>query len=261
MSPALVVGLLWVLFAGTHFGLSNQRARAALVERLGEIGFLVLFYAVASACLTVLVAAYAARRFDGAPGLALADVPALRWALWAVSGAGFVLAGPTLLVYPRLPTALFAAPAWSPRGVERITRHPFFIGFALFALAHTLLATRLVGTVFFAGFAFLTLVGTHHQDRRLLARWGKPYADYLRATSFLPFAAVLAGRQRLVWSELPVELAMGAGVAVALRTWHGDILAHGGVWFIAFFVSGSVIFGLSAWRRSRRVAARAAGAR
>lgn len=253
MNPALVVALLWLLFAGTHFGLSNNRARTALVGRLGELGFLALFYVIASACLTVLVTAYTARRFDGAAGLALAGVPAWRWVLWAVSAVGFTLAGPTLLVYPRLPTALFAQPSWSPRGLERITRHPFFVGFALFALAHALLATRLVGTVFFGGFAFLTIVGACHQDRRLLARWGKPYADYLDATSLVPLAAIVAGRQRLVWRELPAEVVMGIGVAVALRTLHDAILAHRGVWFIGFFICGSVIFGVSAWRRSRRI--------
>jgi uncharacterized membrane protein len=257
MRPALVVILLWVLFAGTHFGLSSQRVRTTLVERLGELGFLALFYTVASACLTALVAAYAPQRFDGAPGLALAGIPALRWALWTVSGLGLILAGPTLLVYPRLPTALFAQPTWSPRGTERITRHPFFVGFALFALAHALLATRLVGTVFFGGFAFLALAGAHHQDQRLVARWGKPYADYLGATSVVPFAAVVAGRQRLVWRELPAEALTGIGVALALRTWHENLFARGGVWFIGFFVSGSMIFGVSAWRRSRRIAARA----
>jgi len=118
MSPALVIAVVWMLFAGTHLGLSSRRVRTALVARLGELGFLGLFYAVASACLTVLVMAYTGQRFDGAPGLALADIPALRWVLWAVSGLGFTLAGPTLLVYPRLPTALFAQPSWSPRGTS-----------------------------------------------------------------------------------------------------------------------------------------------
>jgi uncharacterized membrane protein len=172
MTPALTVAIVWTVFAGTHFGLSSERVRTSLAEHLDEIGFLILFYAVASACLTALVTVYAAQRFAGAPGLALADISALRWVLATVSGVGFTLAGPTLLVYPRLPTALFAHPSWSPRGIERITRHPFFVGFALFAVAHALLATRLVGTVFFGGFAFLSIVGACHQDRRLLARWG-----------------------------------------------------------------------------------------
>jgi len=255
MTPALTVALLWAVFAGTHFGLSSDRVRALLTNRIGEFGFLVLFYAVASACLTALVATYTAQRFDGAPGLALASIPALRWLLWTVSAVGFVLAGPTLLVYPRLPTALFAQPSWSPRGIERITRHPFFLGFALFALAHALLATRLVGTVFFGGFAFLTIIGAGHQDRRLLARWGKPYADYLDATSIVPLAAIVAGRQRLVWRELPAEAVMGIGVALGLRSWHDVILAHRGAWFIGFFIGGSIIFGVSAWRRSRRILA------
>jgi len=51
--------------------------------------------------------------------------------------------------------------------VERVTRHPFFVGVALLASAHLLLATRLVGTVFFAGLAALAILGAWHQDRKL----------------------------------------------------------------------------------------------
>jgi hypothetical protein len=71
----------------------------------------------------------------------------------------------------------------------------------------------------------------------------------------VPLAAIVAGRQRLVWRELPVETLMGIAVALALRAWHDRILDHGGAWFIGFFITGSVVFGASAWRRSRRLAA------
>src|SRR5437899_13047458 len=61
-------------------------------------------------------------------------------------------------------------PIRAPRGVERVTRHPFFVGVALLASAHVLLATRLVGAVFFAGLAALAILGAWHQDRTLPAR-------------------------------------------------------------------------------------------
>src|SRR4030095_11369959 len=88
------------------------------------------------------------------------------------------------------------------RGIEKITRHPFFAGVGLFALAHALLATRLAGTVFFGGLLLLVVVGSWHQDRKLLARRGAPYAAYLANTSAVPFAAVLSGRQQLNWSDV-----------------------------------------------------------
>ena len=55
-----------------------------------------------------------------------------------------------------------------------MTRHPFFVGVALLASAHVLLATRLVGAVFFAGLAALAILGARHQDRKILARRGAP---------------------------------------------------------------------------------------
>jgi uncharacterized membrane protein len=256
MEPTLGVGLLWVVFGGTHIGLATGPIRGRLVARLGELGFTAFFYLVASTSFGVLVAYYAAHRFEGTAGLALASIPVMRSILMIVAVAGLALTAPALAVYPRLPTAVFGQPIRTPRGIERITRHPFFAGFALFAVAHALLATRLVGTVFFAGFALLSALGAWHQDLKQLARRGTAYADYLAATSAVPFAAVVSGRQRLVWRELPVAaLAVGIGVALALRARHDAIFAHGGAWVIGVVVGGGFIAGLNAWRRSHRVAA------
>ncbi len=256
MEPTLGVGLLWVVFGGTHIGLAAGPIRGRLVARLGELGFIAFFYLVAATSFGVLVAYYAAHRFEGTAGLALASIPALCATLMVVAVAGLALTAPALAMYPSLPAALFGPPIGAVRGIERITRHPFFAGLALFALAHALLATRLVGTVFFAGFALLSALGAWHQDIKLLARRGTPYADYLAATSAVPFAAVVSGRQRLVWRELPVAaLAVGFGIALALRARHDAIFAHGGAWVIGVVVGGGFIAGLNAWRRSHRVAA------
>jgi len=261
MQPALGVALCWAIFGGTHIGLATEPLRGRLVARLGEMGFTAIYFLVASASFGALVAYYAAHRFEGAAGVALPSAPALRWTLMIVAIAGLTLTAPALVVYPRLPAALFGQPIRAPRGIERITRHPFFAGFALFALAHALLATRLVGTVFFGGFALVCVIGAWHQDRKLLARRGAPYAEYLAATSAVPFAAMVSGRQRFVWRELPVAaLAIGCGLAIMLRwRWHDAVLADGGAWIIGTFVVGALIAGSNAWRRSRRAAAVAVG--
>src|SRR6185369_17146427 len=140
--------------------------------------------------------------------------------------------------------------ARSPQGMERITRHPFFAGLALFNLAHILLATRLVSATLFAGIALLVIVGPWHQDRKLLGRLGRPYADYLAVTSAIPFGAVLAGRQQIVWSELPLgALATGVVIGLALRWLHDGIFAYGGAFVIGGTVGGAALVGVvSAWR-------------
>ena len=63
--------------------------------------------------------------------------------------------------------------------MARISRHCFFAGLTVFAVTHLLLATKLVGTVFFAGFALVAILGARHQDRKLLAKKGEPYAVQL----------------------------------------------------------------------------------
>jgi uncharacterized membrane protein len=259
MEPAVVVAVLWTVFVGTHIGLATGRVRTALVARLGEGGFHTLFSIVASVAWAALVAYYAAHRFAGTPGLALGRVPVLRWALIAAIVAGVALMVAGLVAYPRMPSALFDQPIEPPRGIERVTRHPFFVGAALFGLAHVLLATRLAGTVFAGGFALLAIAGAWHQDRKLEARRGRPYSDHLAATSVVPFAAVLTGRQRLVWRDLPLgALAAGVAAAIVLRIVHDGIFAQGGIWMIVSLVGGGGVATWQTWRRAQRIAARTA---
>ena len=248
--PATAVALFWLLFGALHIGLTTHRIRAALVARLSEQGFIALFSVLASLTFAVAIAYYAAHRGDGAPGLALGAVPIARGVLMAVVVLGVVLmvAGPA--TYVGSPYDVLAHRARPPRGIERVTRHPFFVGLALFALAHALLATRLAGTVLFSGVALVSIAGAAHQDRKLLRRLGAPYADYLTATSAVPFAAIIGGRQRLVWSELPVApLAASLVVAAALRAVHASLFAYDGAYVIAGVVGGA---GIITWRSARR---------
>jgi uncharacterized membrane protein len=253
--PAAILALLWLLFGGTHVGLATGRVRGALVDRLGDRGFMALFSAIASISFAALVVYYAAHRYEGAPGLALTAVPAVRWLLMAAIAFGVALITAGLIAYPRMPMALFDQPIRQPRGIERITRHPFFVGVAVLGVAHAFLATRLVGAVFAAGLAVLGIAGAWHQDRKLLARRGGPYADYLARTSTVPFAAALAG-QPLAWRELPLgALAGGLVLAVVLRLGHGVLFAHGGAWIIVAVSGGGAIASWQTWRRTQRRAA------
>ena len=252
--PATTVALLWLVFGGTHVGLATARVRAALVARLGEGGFLVFYSCVATVTVAALSFYYATHRFAGASGLALGRFPGLRLVLMAVVVVGIALM--FIMDYAKSPTALFDQPIRTPRGIERVTRHPFFAGVALLALAHALLATRLVGTIFFAGLAGLAIAGAWHQDRKLLRRRGEPYASYLAATSAVPFAAILAGRQRFVWREIPLRgVLLGLVIAAGLRAVHASIFAHGGAWVIGALVAGAAISSARAWLRARRLAA------
>ena len=258
MEPAITIAGYWLLFAGTHIGLASSPIRGRLVQRLGEFGFAGFFSVVAAVAFTLLVHSYAALRFEGGPGLGLAAVSGARELLLVLSGAAMLLMLGSFAHYAASP---YAMPArrhdGEPRGMERVSRHAFFAAIALFGTAHALLATRLVGTVFFGILAAFTMLGTWHQDRKLLALRGAPYARFVAVTSTIPFAAIVAGRQRLVLRELPwLHLAGGLGVAVGLRMVHGAILSAGGAWVVAVTVGGAALLTLEAWWRARHATRR-----
>lgn len=256
MESILGVAILWLAFAGTHIGLGTRRIRAELVARLGEWGFLGLFSLVASVTFAALVRYYAVHRLEGPGGLALGESPWLRALLIAAVFLGLVLAFAGFHSYPASPYALGNPSTRAPRGLERITRHPFFVGVGIMGTAHALLASRLVGTLFFGALAVYAFVGAWQQDKKLLALRGRPYGEYLAATSAVPFAAVLAGRQRIVWAELSwVAIAGSALVVLLLRVVHGSILAHGGAWVIGSIVGGAAALTLKSWRNASRRAA------
>ena len=252
MEPAIVVALLLGVFAATHIGLAALPVRNALVGRLGRWGFEWTFALVAAASFAAVVAYYAGHRDEGALGLALGRFSALRaLAIAAVAaGMGFVVA--SLADYQASPMVVGRDTVQPPRGLQRVTRHGFFVGIALIGTAHALLATRAAGAVLMAGLALFAVVGAAHQDRKLVALRGEPYAAYLKATSFVPFAAAIAGRGRIVWSELP-WLAFGAGLALAwlLRSVHAGIFDHGGLYLIAAISGGGLVATALAWRRDR----------
>ena len=251
MAPSMTVGFVWLVFGGTHVGLATRRVRTRLVARLGEGGFVALYSLVAVLSFAALVGTYAVLRDAGAPGLELG--PLVRPVLIGVIAAGIVLAVAGIVPYPSSSYALFRTTSRAePRGLERITRHPFFAGTALLGLGHALLASRLTGVVFFGGLALFAFAGAWHQDRKLLAGRGADHAALMARTSIVPFAAILAGRQRLVARELPVgALALGGVAAWALGgPAHASIFAHGGAYVVIAVVGGAALASLQAWQRA-----------
>ncbi len=253
MEPVLGVAALWVLFAGTHIGLTTPPVRGPLVARLGEFRFELLYSCVASVLWFTLVFYYATHRYAGPAGFALGSSSGLRSLLMAVNVLGVVLVVAGLLTYESGPFALFQNHVRAPVGLERITRHPFFAGVSLLALAHVLLAPHLVGVVFMGGVAVLATVGGWHQDHKLVTRRGAEFGDFIAATSGVPFAAVVGGRQRVVLRELPwAGIVAGLLAAYGVRLVHDRLFTLGGIWVSGSNILGAGVFTLQAWRRNAR---------
>ena len=248
MKPALVVAALWMLFGATHIGFTTARIRAWMVSRLGELGFTLAYSALALTTFALVIVYYSRHQYEGVGGLALGALPFLRPILIALIVASIGLMLGTFANYPRSPYAIMGHGKFrSPHGLQRITRHPFFCGLSIFAIAHTLLATHLVGTALAAGFAVVSMVGMMHQDRKLEVRYGAPFAHYLECTSIVPFAAIIAGRQAMNWRELPaVHLVAAIIIAVALRAIHSSIFAHDGWPFLGVLTASLLLILLQA---------------
>jgi uncharacterized membrane protein len=218
------IAVLWAGFAGTHLVLSSAWLRPRLVARLGYDAFRGVYSLAVLAWLVALVWVFAHLKHSGPLLWSTIGPPAvargLNYALMALALAVLV-AG--LLPAHAAPSSMGAAERvrTEPRGLLRITRHPFNVALGLFGIAHLLVNGHLGDVFFFGGFPLFAWIGSGHQDARL-SRDKPGYRDLVAQTSVVPFGAVLGGRQRLVAGELPwAGFAAGVVAAILLRHWHG----------------------------------------
>ena len=131
-------------------------------------------------------------------------------------------------------------PLPGPTAIERIARHPFFLGLALLMAAHVLMAPTVPMTVFFGGFVLLGLVGIPMQDHKLRRRHGAVYEEFTDATSVVPFGApdsthtVSAGK---MWRAIAIGIVGAVMVGVLHPLWK---LNHGAWFAIAVALGGSI---------------------
>lgn len=185
----------------THFGISSTPLRAALVGRLGEKPYLGLYSLVSALAFWWLVAAYKAAPhvpvWPPAGGLAWVPVLLVPVALFLLV-AGLSTPNPTSVGQEKLLTG----DREPVRGILRVTRNPFLWGVGLWAVAHMVPNGDLASLILFGTLALLALGGSVLIDAKLARRLGAAWDRYAARTSNLPFAAILAGRQSLVWREI-----------------------------------------------------------
>lgn len=217
MSSAFWIVFWWLAFAATHTIPSSVSLRPRLIARLGLRGFQVLYSLVALATFVPLVQVYFANTHAGPLLWNLSALPGVRVLAIAVSALAVIL---LVLAYAQpSPVGLMPGVPRRARGVTRITRHALFMAISLWALAHLLVNGFLTDVVFFGGFVVYGLYGSYHQDARKQAE--QDMAGFYAETSLLPFGAIVAGRNQLVLSEIPiVGVAVGVVAAMLLYTFH-----------------------------------------
>jgi len=217
MDPALGVVLLWVAFTVTHVGMSSLRLRPRLVGALGETGFLALYSIVALAIFVPLMRLYFTSKHAGEMLWMLPRGPLLTWVVYLGMGIALVL---FVASFVQPSPAGMAPAALTPRGVQRITRHPMVMAFVVFSLVHLLPNGSTADVAFFGGFAAFALIGAAHQDQRKLVTGPAGYRGFVEQTPFLPFTGreTLKGLRQLS----PIALVVGILLTVGVRYFHAS---------------------------------------
>ena len=204
MWETVVILFWWLVFGGSHIAMSSARWRPTLVARFGERGFLAVYSLIALITFYFLARSYAHYKHAGPQlwhtfggNLLYLIVRDLNVALMAFA---FILLVSGLIARP--PSSIMPAGGIpEPYGVTRITRHPTFAAFWLLGIAHCLVNGSLTDLVFFGGLSVFAWIGAAHQDSRKIVDI-PGYAEFVAATSFVPFAAIMGKKQPLPLHEL-----------------------------------------------------------
>src|SRR5262249_17465829 len=87
-------------------------------------------------------------------------------------------------------------------GILRITRHPFLWGVALWSAFHLLANGDRASIILFGSLLVLAVAGTYSIDAKRARKMGVAGGPVAKATSNIPFAAIIAGRNSLKVGEL-----------------------------------------------------------
>ncbi|MBK5121070.1 MFS transporter [Burkholderia sp. R-69980] len=227
MGSTNAVAAAAIAFVGSHFLLSHP-LRSRLVRAIGEAGFQGVYSLVAILTFGWLVVAY--RK---------APLTASLWpvgdGLWAIATAVMLIASVllmgSLIRNPALPTGGRPGPfPETARGVYAVTRHPMMWSFALWGFCHIAVFPVTKNIVLSAAIVLLALVGAALQDRKKEQLQPDLWPIWESKTSYLPFAAIAAGRARL--GGFGLHALLGGLVVWLVATWAHIPLAGwaAGIW-------------------------------
>ena len=211
------------LFLGLHILISGTAARGIIVARIGERPYRGLFSLASLGALVWLVWAYGrAERIElwdagaGARHLALVVMPFAFILLFAA----FTTRNPTMVGMEGA-----AASDKAAGGILAITRHPFLWAVVLWALSHLLANGDGASLVLFGTLLMVALAGPVLIDRKRARADGQSWERFVRLTSNVPFAALLARRTRLSLGQIGWwRIAGGLALYAAALLAHGPVI-------------------------------------
>lgn len=220
-------GFVWALaaFVGLHAGVSATGLRGRLIGGFGVGAYRIVFSLASLGLLVWMIQGFGAMRgdpFDPLNDLVWRPAAWMHWPAYGLILVGVLLAAAGLVT----PSPLLAgnegalkkeAPA---RGAVRITRHPFLWGAAFWAAGHVLVNGERFAPMLFGALGLMALYGTRSIDRKTKARDPEAWARFEAATSNMPFAAIIQGRNQLALGEMTLGLAAGLIAFAALGFFH-----------------------------------------
>jgi len=198
-----------LFFLGMHWIISGSPLRAYIVNILGENVFKILFSLSIFAALTWMALAFSAAPYLPTWGTADALKPISLILMFFV----FLLL--PMSIFDKNPTLMGLVPPdqVTARGMVRITRHAGLIALGLWGLAHFIINGDWASHLLYGTIAFEGLIAPMNLDRKYRARYGESWDKFTSQTSYLPFIAIMSGRNKLVLSELNI---WGALIGIVL---------------------------------------------
>lgn len=178
----------------SHVIPSAPGVRARLLDLMGPKAFRGVYSLVSTVSVVWFILAYRSSE----PGVQL-FVPA-GWIIWLALG---VLPFALFLIVARLGTPFgeIALPQ-AVRGIYRVTRFPGSWGILLWAMVHLGATGDIKRVLAFGTFTLIALSALLKNEYVLGKEQGAQARTFRDGTSFFPFAAILAGRQKLVVKEV-----------------------------------------------------------
>ena len=214
-----------LFFDGIHFLISGTALRGKIVGSIGERTFQGLF-----SLMSLLGIVWLSRAYGQAEYVQLwAEPRAFRPVALIVMLIAFFLV--VLAFASPNPTAVGGGALLTEKepakGIQRITRHPFLWGVALWSFTHLVLNGDLASVIFFGSFLILAIAGPFSIDRKRKKAFGEAWNRFAGLTSNVPFMAIIEGRNSLRMSEIGWWPAALAVVFYGLFLYFHEILFGG----------------------------------
>ncbi|MBU3918116.1 NnrU family protein [bacterium] len=219
-----MVLLGWILFAGTHIGLSSDSIRSGMINKMGEKGFQGVYSLIALVTFVFLVLSYKNAKSSEVLFFALGKdsvIMMIGCNLLMLFAFVFLFAGFT----DKTPMGMGSV-SFKAHGIVRITRHPMNTAFALFGLSHLLIQRSIADWIFLGGFVIYGYFGSLHQDGKKVKQTGGKLEEFVSNTSIIPFAAIIKGKQPLKLGEISkLGMVLGIIATAIARILHPSIRA------------------------------------